>query len=189
MLSKWGKYVIRILTASIIKSKTTSWLLLFFKSTTWSAQGMQPSSIMFSLMKLRTYLLILRQMPVVVQYSSETLINSASPWAPYFHHSVRKKKKTTTQAVVINISVKLGWCLNWKTWSFTYFSYIFLSAIQLVHGDRDVSQCATIANLLNNLKNSTLPLASPFYSCIALLFSEKWYTCETNEKAYLIHWN
>lgn len=152
---------------------------------------MQPSSIMFSLTKLRTYLLILRQMPVVVQYSSETLINSASLWASYFHHSggKKKKKKTPTQPVVIDISIKLGRCLNWKTWSFTYFSHIFLSAIQLVHGDCDVSQCATAANLLYNLKNLTLPLASPFYSCIALLFSEDRYTYETNEKSYLIQWN
>lgn len=151
---------------------------------------MQPSSIMFSLTKLRTYLLILRQMPVVVQYSSETLINSASLWASYFHHSGgKKKKKKPTQPVVIDISIKLGWCLNWKTWSFTYFSHIFLSAIQLVHGDCDVSQCATVANLLYNLKNLTLPLASPFYSCIALLFSEDRYTYETNEKSYLIQWN
>lgn len=100
-----------------------------------------------------------------------------------------KREKTPTQPVVINISVKLGRCLNWKTWSFTYFSHIFLSAIQLVHGDRDVSQCATIANLLYNLKNLTLPLASPFYSCIALLFSEEQCIYEVNEKSHLIQRN
>lgn len=97
----------------------------------------------------------------------------------------RKKKKSHTQPVVINISVKLGLCLAWKTWSFTCFSNIFLSTVQLVHGNWDDSQYATIANLLYNSKNLTLPLASPVYSYIASLFSEELHAYEMNEKSYL----
>jgi len=51
------------------------------------------------------------------------------------------------------------------------------------------AMCLSVHPLpIYDLKDLTLPLVSPFYSCIALLFSEDRSTYEMNEKSYLIWW-